>query len=125
MEENQQTHGWRGSGKRKRAAVSCVIRQVFFRSNESFVVCSFGSELTAQLALRIVIDCCVKLYAMLRQSLRKLSFTAYQAAEVASKVDMSNPYVIQLAKAQRHVNGFVGGQANSKIRRVSIQLKSF
>ena len=52
---------------------------------------------------------------MLRQSVRKLSATAYQAAEIASKIEMSNSYGIQLAKAQGHVNGFVGGKANSRI----------
>ena len=53
---------------------------------------------------------------MIRQSVRRLSTTAYKAAEVASKVDMSNQYGVQLAKAQGHVSGFVGGEGNSKSR---------
>ena len=57
---------------------------------------------------------------MFRQSVRKLSATAYQAAEVASKVEMSNPYGIQLAKAQGRVNGFVGGLSIQKVIRPTI-----
>ena len=53
---------------------------------------------------------------MFRQSVRRLTTTAYKAAEVASKVDMSNQYGVQLAKAQGHVNGFVGGEGNSQSR---------
>ncbi len=49
---------------------------------------------------------------MFRQSVRRLTATVYQAAEVASKVDMLNQSGIQLAKAQGHVNGFVGGEGN-------------
>lgn len=51
---------------------------------------------------------------MFRHSVRRLTTTAYKAAEVASKADMSNRYGIQLAKAQGHVNGFVGGEGASK-----------
>lgn len=47
---------------------------------------------------------------MFRQSVRELTTTAYKAAEVAFKVDMSNQYGVRLAKAQGHVNGFVGGE---------------
>lgn len=47
---------------------------------------------------------------MFRQSLRNLTSTAYKAAEVAFKADKSNQYGVQLAKAQGHVNGFVGGE---------------
>ena len=47
---------------------------------------------------------------MFRQSVRRLSTTAYKAAEMASQVDKSNQYGVQLAKAQGHVNGFVGGE---------------
>lgn len=47
---------------------------------------------------------------MFRQSVRRLTTTAFKAAEVASKADMSNQYGVQLAKAQGHVNGFVGGE---------------
>ena len=52
---------------------------------------------------------------MLRQSVRKLSSTAQKAAEVASKVDLSNQYGVHLAKVQGHVNGFVGGELSLKI----------
>ena len=52
---------------------------------------------------------------MLRQSVRKLSSTAHKAAEVASKVDMSNQYGVHLARAQGHVNGFVGGELSLNI----------
>lgn len=62
---------------------------------------------------------------MLRRSVRRLTTTAYKAAEVASKVDMSNQYGVQLAKAQGHVNGFVGGEGNSKSRYGSITLNPF
>ena len=34
-------------------------------------------------------------------------------AEVSAKVDASNPYGVQLSKAQGHVNGFVGGTNGS------------
>ncbi len=47
---------------------------------------------------------------MLQQSLRRFTQTAYRSAELAVKVDMANAYGIQLAKAQTHVNGFVGGK---------------
>lgn len=46
---------------------------------------------------------------MFRQIVRRFETTAYRAAELASKVDMANQYGVQLAKAQQHVNGFVGG----------------
>lgn len=48
--------------------------------------------------------------------MRRLTTTACKAAEVASKVDMSNQYGVQLAKTQGHVNGFVGGEGNSRSR---------
>ena len=47
---------------------------------------------------------------MFRHGMRKFTSTAYRLAEVASKVDMANQYGVQLAKAQSHVNGFVGGK---------------
>lgn len=47
---------------------------------------------------------------MFRQSVRRLTTTAYKAAEIASKVAISNQYGVQLARAQGHVNGFVGGE---------------
>ena len=49
---------------------------------------------------------------MFRQGVRRLSTTAYKAAAMASQVDKSNQYGVQLAKAQGHVNGFVGGEGN-------------
>ena len=49
---------------------------------------------------------------MFRQSVRRLTTTAFNSAEVASKVDISNQYGVQLAKAQGHVNGFVGGESS-------------
>ena len=49
---------------------------------------------------------------MFRQSVRRLFTTAHKAAEIASQVDKSNQYGVQLAKAQGHVNGFVGGEGN-------------
>ena len=52
---------------------------------------------------------------MFRQSVRTLSTTALKAAELSSKVDMSNQYGVQLAKAQGHVNGFVGGESQSTV----------
>lgn len=51
---------------------------------------------------------------MFKQSVRRLTTTAHKAAEIASKVDMSNQYGVQLAKAQGHVNGFVGGESDFK-----------
>lgn len=53
--------------------------------------------------------------------MRRLSTTAYRGAEMASQVDKSNQYRVQLAKAQGHVNGFVGGEAN-KINRGTVEL---
>lgn len=55
---------------------------------------------------------------MFRQSVRRLTTTAHKAAEVASKVEMSNQYGVQLAKAQRHVNGFVGAIGNTPLIRL-------
>ena len=49
---------------------------------------------------------------MISRSIRKFATTAYRAAEVASKVDASNQYGVQLARAQGHVNGFVGGMSD-------------
>jgi len=48
---------------------------------------------------------------MFRHGVRRFTTTAHKAAEYASKVDMANHYGVQLAKAQGHVNGFVGGNA--------------
>lgn len=46
----------------------------------------------------------------MRQSLRRITQTAYKFAALAVKTDMANAYGVQLAKAQTHVNGFVGGE---------------
>ncbi len=62
---------------------------------------------------------------MFRQSVRRLTTTAYKAAEVASKVDMANQYGVQLAKAQGHVNGFVGGEGSWKRHHELIELILF
>ena len=62
---------------------------------------------------------------MFRQSVRRLTTTAYKAAEVASKVDMANQYGVQLAKAQGHVNGFVGGEGISQHHYEGIDLTLF
>jgi len=48
---------------------------------------------------------------MFRHGVRRFTITAYRAAEYASNIDMANQYGVQLAKAQGHVNGFVGGNA--------------
>ena len=50
---------------------------------------------------------------MLRQSIRRFTKSAYRAAELAAKTDMANAYGVQLAKAQTHVNGLVGGEGLS------------
>ncbi|KAL8704664.1 MAG: hypothetical protein Q9201_002198 [Fulgogasparrea decipioides] len=55
---------------------------------------------------------------MIYRNLRRLATTAYRAAEVASKVDASNQYGVQLAKAQGHVNGFVGAIGNTPLIRL-------
>ena len=41
--------------------------------------------------------------------MRRFATTAYRAAELATKTNMANQYGVQLAKAQGHVNGLVGG----------------
>lgn len=46
---------------------------------------------------------------MFRHGVRTFTTTAYRAAQYAAKVDMANQYSVQLAKAQGHVNGLVGG----------------
>lgn len=46
---------------------------------------------------------------MLKHSLRQFTFTAYRAAQLATKIDMANQYGVQVAKAQGPVDGFVGG----------------
>lgn len=46
---------------------------------------------------------------MLSRGVRTFASTAHRAAELSTKVDASNHYRVQLAKAQGHVNGFVGG----------------
>ena len=46
---------------------------------------------------------------MFKYSLRRLTYTAYRAAQLATKIDMANQYGVQVAKAQGPVDGFVGG----------------
>lgn len=46
---------------------------------------------------------------MISRSVRRFATTAFRAAHVASGVEAANRYGVQLAKAQGHVNGFVGG----------------
>ncbi|KAL8921577.1 MAG: hypothetical protein Q9172_003976 [Xanthocarpia lactea] len=55
---------------------------------------------------------------MISRSLRNFATTAYRTAELASKVDTSNHYRVQLAKAQGHVNGFVGAIGNTPLIRM-------
>ncbi|KAL8953828.1 MAG: hypothetical protein Q9222_000337 [Ikaeria aurantiellina] len=55
---------------------------------------------------------------MMLRNVRKFATTAYRAAEVASKVDASNQYGVQLAQAQGHVNGFVGAIGNTPLIRM-------
>ncbi|KAL8835691.1 MAG: hypothetical protein Q9170_003230 [Blastenia crenularia] len=55
---------------------------------------------------------------MISRGLRRFATSAYRAAEVASKTDMSNQYRVQLAKAQGHVNGFVGAIGNTPLIRL-------
>lgn len=47
---------------------------------------------------------------MLQRSLRRFAHTAARSAELATRTDMANAYGVQLAKAQKHVNGLVGGE---------------
>lgn len=46
---------------------------------------------------------------MFRHSIRRFATTARRGAEIATKSDSTNQYGVSLAKAQGHVNGFVGG----------------
>ncbi|KAL8783297.1 MAG: hypothetical protein Q9213_004731 [Squamulea squamosa] len=55
---------------------------------------------------------------MVFRNVRRFVTTAYRAAELATKVDMSNQYGVQLAKAQGHVNGFVGAIGNTPLIRM-------
>ena len=52
---------------------------------------------------------------MFTRSVRRFATTAYRAAETLSQIESSNPYGIQVAKAQGHVNGFVGGVSLLKL----------
>lgn len=49
------------------------------------------------------------IFRMFRQSIRRFTTTAHRAAETLAQMEGPNPYGIQLAKAQGHVNGLVGG----------------
>lgn len=55
---------------------------------------------------------------MLKQSLRRFTFTAYRAAQLATKIDMANQYGVQVAKAQGPVDGFVGAIGNTPLIRL-------
>ncbi|KAI4263057.1 MAG: hypothetical protein L6R42_001777 [Xanthoria sp. 1 TBL-2021] len=55
---------------------------------------------------------------MLSRGVRKFATAAHRAAELATKVDTSNQYRVQLAKAQGHVNGFVGAIGNTPLIRM-------
>lgn len=50
---------------------------------------------------------------MFRHGLRRFTSTAYKAAETLAQMEGPNQYGIQVAKAQRAVNGFVGGMPQS------------
>ena len=43
------------------------------------------------------------------RGIRNFGNTAYKCAEVANRVHSSNAYGVQVSKAQRQVDGFVGG----------------
>ncbi|KAL8812031.1 MAG: hypothetical protein Q9223_001352 [Gallowayella weberi] len=55
---------------------------------------------------------------MIYRNLRRFAATAYRAAEIATKIDAANQYGVQLAKAQGHVNGFVGAIGNTPLIRM-------
>ncbi|MCJ1461171.1 Cysteine synthase 1 [Mycoblastus sanguinarius] len=55
---------------------------------------------------------------MFKHGIRRLTITAYRAAEIASKVDIANQYGVHLAKAQGHVNGLVGAIGNTPLIRL-------
>ncbi|KAI4207431.1 MAG: hypothetical protein LQ346_000560 [Caloplaca aetnensis] len=59
---------------------------------------------------------------MIALNVRRFVTTAYRVAGVASKADAANQYGVQLAKAQGHVNGFVGAIGNTpliKLKKIS------
>ncbi|KAI4157118.1 MAG: hypothetical protein L6R39_000781 [Caloplaca ligustica] len=59
---------------------------------------------------------------MIQCGIRRFATTALRAAEVASRADAANPYGVQLARAQGHVNGLVGAIGNTpliKLKRLS------
>lgn len=47
---------------------------------------------------------------MLARNIRRFGTTAYRAVETLAQMEGPNPYGIRVAKAQGHVNGFVGGR---------------
>ncbi|KAI4238974.1 MAG: hypothetical protein LQ349_000706 [Xanthoria aureola] len=55
---------------------------------------------------------------MLSRGVRTFASTAHRAAELSTKVDASNHYRVQLARAQGHVNGFVGAIGNTPLIRM-------
>lgn len=62
---------------------------------------------------------------MFRHGVQRFTTTVYRGAEYASKVEMANHYGVQLAKAQGHVNGFVGGNATVAYRLIVTSLNRF
>lgn len=58
---------------------------------------------------------------MLSRHIQKFTTTVCRAAELATNVDAANQYRVQLAEAQGHVNGFVGGISHIP---VAIQTKN-
>ena len=46
---------------------------------------------------------------MFRHGVCRFTTTACKAAELATKMDRANQYGVDLAQAQGHVNGLVGG----------------
>ena len=47
---------------------------------------------------------------MALRGVRKFTTTALRAAELAQRVEAANAYGVQVSKAQKHVDGFVGGK---------------
>ncbi|KAL8959050.1 MAG: hypothetical protein Q9193_004014 [Seirophora villosa] len=56
---------------------------------------------------------------MISRSVRRFATTAFRVAQVASGVEAANRYGVQLAKAQGHVNGFVGAIGNTPLIRLN------
>ncbi|KAL9117692.1 MAG: hypothetical protein Q9187_005767 [Circinaria calcarea] len=56
---------------------------------------------------------------MLARNVRRFATTAYRTAETLAQMEGPNPYGIQVAKAQGHVNGFVGAIGNTPLIRLN------